>query len=243
MRKLNAWLLPAVLLCGGQLMVVGQEAPRTAAPAAASAATPAATPVATPAPGQISEADLGNLLSALGLVPTKTEQRYDFAFKTSIDGEEWKFSMSAVLSRNGESVWVMAWLDQIPTSANDVPRTALLRLLAANDRLGNGKFFAYIPTNKRFVLQRVVKNEEMTSKKVRELLQDLAASVADEHPTWSVANWAPKADQQVAEDESGARPGAPANPTAANRSATGGSPPQPTRTSENGSKFNGKSIN
>lgn len=233
MRKFSALLLPAVLLFGGQSIVFGQEAPRAAAPNVA--------PAATTAPGQITEADLGNLLGALGLKPTKTEQRYDFAFKTSIDGEEWKFSMSAVLSRNGESVWVMAWLDQIPTSANEVPRTALLRLLAANDRLGNGKFFAYIPTNKRFVLQRVVKNEEMTSKKVRELLQDLAASVADEHPTWSVANWAPKADTQVADDGSTDRPG-PANPTAANRTAAG-APPQPTRTSENGSKFNGKSVN
>ena len=135
-----------------------------------------------PLPGQISEAELGDMLSAIGLKPTKTEQRYDFAFKTSYRGEEWKFSMSAVLSRNGESVWVMAWLDQIPQSSAEVPRTALLRLLAANDRLGGGKFFAYIPTNKRFVMQRVLDNRDMTNKKMQEILQDLAASVADEYP-------------------------------------------------------------
>jgi hypothetical protein len=189
-----------------------------------------------PVAGQLTEEDLGNVLSAIGLKPTKTEKRYDFAFKTSIRGEEWKFSMSAVLSRNGESVWVMAWLDQIPQTATEVPRTALLRLLAANDRLGNGKFFAYIPTNKRFVLQRVVKNEQMTTRKTMELLQDLAISVADEYPTWAVANWVPNAAQpQVAEGTDSGR-AVPQNPTAASRS-------NEVRASETASKFDGRRVN
>lgn len=222
MKKLSAVLLPALMLFGQAPDVSAQEAPATAAAVA-------------PAPGQLSEADLGNMLAAIGLKPTKTEQRYDFAFKTSYRGEEWKFSMSSVLSRNGEAVWVMAWLDQIPSTANEVPRTALLRLLAANDRLGNGKFFAYIPTNKRFVLQRVVKNEEMNSKKMMEILQDLAASVADEYPTWAVTNWVPRADQEVADQDAGERT-APTNPTAASRAAT------PTRTSEAGTKFDGNRV-
>ena len=143
-------------------------------------------------PGALTEESLGQILNAIGLKPMKTDKRYDFAFKTSIRGEEWKFSMSAVLSRNGESVWIMAWLDEVPKTADAVPRTALLRLLAANDRMGNGKFFAYIPTNKRFVLQRVLKNQNMSTRKVTETLQDLAVSVADEFPIWNVANWAPK---------------------------------------------------
>ena len=220
MKALSAVMLPALLLLSGVSTVAAQEAVASAAPVA----------------GQLSEADLGNILSAIGLKPTKTEQRYDFAFQTSYRGEEWKFSMSAVLSQNGESVWVMAWLDQIPQTATEVPRTALLRLLAANDRLGNGKFFAYIPSNKRFVLQRIVKNENMSSKKVMELLQDLAASVADEYPTWAVTNWAPKADQAVADQEASSR-SVPTNPTAANRSAV------PTRTSESATKFDGNRIN
>lgn len=222
MKALSAVLLPA-LLCFGSVST-------------GSAQEPAAAPAA-PVPGQLSEQDLGNLLAAIGLKPTRTEQRYDFAFKTSYRGEEWKFSMSAVLSRNGESVWVMAWLDQIPQTANEVPRTALLRLLAANDRLGNGKFFAYIPTNKRFVMQRIVKNEQMTSKKMMEVLQDLAASVADEYPTWAVANWTSKPDQQVADQDASDRP-APPNPTAASRSEV-----PPTRSSEAATKFDPNRIN
>lgn len=187
--------------------------------------------------GQFSEDTLGSALKSIGLKPTKTEKRYDFAFKTSIGGEEWKFSMSTVLSRNEESVWVMAWLDQIPRTANGVPRTALLRLLAANDRLGNGKFFAYIPTNKRFVLQRVVANEQMNSRKLRAILQSLAISVADEYPVWSTANWNPKKQrqQQVADDSPGGRsvPKNPADPSRSNR----------IRASESASKFSSRGVN
>ncbi len=230
MKKLSAVLLPALLLFGSVSESFAQEAkPAAQAPA----------PVPTPVEGQLTEADLGNILAAMGLRPKKTEQRYDFEFKTSLQGEEWKFSMSAVLSRNGESVWLMAWLDQIPPTANEVPRTALLRLLAANDRLGNGKFFAYIPTNKRFVLQRVIKNEKMDSKAIIAALQDLAVSVAEEYPTWAVENWTQK-EQQVAEKDASGR-AAPANPTAASRS---GATPNaaPTRTSEAASKFDGKRV-
>ena len=225
MKASNAVLLPALLVLGGMWYS-----------AAAQDEKPEVQPA--PLPGQISEPELGEILAAIGLKPTKTEQRYDFAFKTSYRGEEWKFSMSAVLSRNGQSMWVMAWLDQIPTTSNEVPRTALLRLLADNDRMGEGKFFAYIPNNKRFVLQRVVANRDMNNKKMMELLQDLAASVADEYPTWSVANWTPKADQQAAEGEASGR-AVPENPTAASRTAA----PANLKTSEAATKFNGKSVN
>lgn len=225
MKSLSAVLLPALLMAGGMWMTLSAQDEK-----------PEVQPA--PLPGQISEPELGEILATIGLKPTKTEQRYDFAFKTSYRGEEWKFSMSAVLSRNGQSVWVMAWLDQIPQTSAEVPRTALLRLLAANDRMGEGKFFAYIPNNKRFVLQRVVANRDMNNKKIMELLQDLAASVADEYPNWSVTNWTPKSDQQVAEDEGSGR-NVPQNPTAASQSGA----PANIKTSEAASKLDGKSVN
>ena len=229
MKAFSAVLLPALLLLGGSLFSVSAQDEKKEAPTA-------------PLPGQISEPELGEMLAAIGLKPTKTEQRYDFAFKTSYRGEEWKFSMSAVLSRNGESVWVMAWLDQIPQTASEVPRTALLRLLAANDRLGEGKFFAYIPANKRFVMQRVIANRDMTNKKLMAILQDLAASVADEYPTWAVTNWAPKAEEQVAEGSDSGR-AVPQNPAAASRAANPAAQKTATKSSESASKFEGKSVN
>ncbi|MEI7699865.1 MAG: hypothetical protein WCK86_08725 [Planctomycetia bacterium] len=224
MKSWSAVLLPALLVLGGVWSVSAQEGKKEVRPA--------------PQPGQISETELGEILSAIGLKPTQTEQRYDFAFKTSYRGEEWKFSMSAVLSRNGESVWVMAWLDQIPQTSTEVPRTALLRLLAANDRLGEGKFFAYIPTNKRFVMQRVIANRDMNNKKMMEILQDLASSVADEYPTWSVTNWAPKADQAASEGVASDR-AVPTNPTAASRSPA----PGKVRSSDTAGKFDARSVN
>lgn len=161
---------------------------------------------ATNVAGRLQEGDLGQTLDAMGLKPEKVEKRYDFAFKAVYKGEEWKLSMSAVLSQNQETIWVMAWLDQIPSSATDVPRMSLLRLLAANDRLGNGKFFAYIPTNKRFVLQRVVKNENLSTVNLRNVLKDLGTTVIEEYPTWSVAGWKQSSGSLTAGQQSAGAP-------------------------------------
>ena len=148
-----------------------------------------ATVHAAPSTGVLSEDDLGNMLMAMGLKPRKTKSRYDFNFKAVLAGEEWILSMSTVLSQNASSIWTMAWLDELPRSAGDVPRTALLRLLAQNDRLGNGKFFAYIASNRRFVLQRVVENRGMTTAAFQQVLKDLGTSVVETYPHWSVENW------------------------------------------------------
>jgi len=137
----------------------------------------------------MTDEQLEQLILAQKLKPTKVEQRFDFAFKASLNGEEWELSMSAVLSQDGGSIWVMAWLDELPKSAADVPRTALLRLLAANDKMGGGKFFAYIANNRRFVLQRVIGSEELTAADFRLCLQDLGATVVETYPQWAVSNW------------------------------------------------------
>ena len=158
-----------------------------AAPAIASAQEAAAT--AQPKAGQLNEEGLGNLLRAMGLKPEKTDKRFDFTFRSIHNREEWDLSMTAVLSEDNTAIWAMAWLDELPKSAADVPRTALLRLLAANDRLGSGKFFAYVASNRRFVMQRVVPNADISTRSFRDLLADLGKSVADAYPYWSTANW------------------------------------------------------
>jgi hypothetical protein len=160
----------------GRLMADGEPAPVTA---------DAQTQVA----GRVSEAELGNLLRAMGADVKLDDKRYDFSFPARYSKEEWNLSMSAVLSENGNAIWVMAWLDPCPRTAVDVPRTSLLKLLAKNDTMGNGKFFAYISANNRFVLERVVPNENITTAKFREVLQDLGAGVVETYPYWSVANW------------------------------------------------------
>ena len=164
-------------------------------PAVAAPAAPASNIISAEAaklplqPGGVDEDGLGQMVNALGLKPEKQLQRYDFAFRAEMDGTEWTLSMSAVLSQDHQSLWLMAWLDELPKSSEAVPRAALLRLLAENDSLGDGKMFAYIPNNRRFVMQRAVANEQMTSAKFRSLLQDLGASVVESHGTWSTAEW------------------------------------------------------
>ena len=184
-----------VLMCGAVTAIAAAwaflgmpwlQAADTAGSKSTSAAK--AAPAATK-PGQINEEQLGNLLKAMGIEFKKVDSRYDFQFKAVQNKEEWDLSMTAVLSQDGSSVWLMAWLDQLPKSAADVPRTALLRLLSDNDRLGSGKFFAYVATNRRFVLQRVVANEGVTTKVFRAWLDDLGTSVAESFDHWSVASW------------------------------------------------------
>ncbi len=165
-------------------MVLGAAVAALAAPAlvAAQSAAPAAK-------GRLTDESLGMLLKAMGLEAQLSEKRYDFAFKSTIADQDWELSMSAVLSQDASSVWIMAWLDELPKSAADVPRTALLRLLSENDKMGKGKFFAYIASNRRFVLQRVIPNENMTTSNFRMALDDLGATVVHTHAFWSTASW------------------------------------------------------
>ncbi len=183
----------AVMTAAGMFLTEPARAADPApAPVVKTAATSASKTDATAKvvkPGQINEEQLGNLLKAMGLEATKVDSRYDFQFKAIHNKEEWDLSMTAVLSQDGSAIWLMAWLDQLPKSSADVPRTALLRLLSDNDRLGNGKFFAYVATNRRFVLQRVVANEGVTTKVFRGWLDDLGGSVADSFDHWSVSAW------------------------------------------------------
>lgn len=142
-------------------------------------------------PGGVDEAGLEQVINALDLKPQKQLQRFDFAFKAEMEGQEWTLSMSAVLSQDQQALWLMAWLDELPKSSEAVPRAALLRLLAENDTLGDGKMFAYIPNNRRFVMQRSVPNTDMTSAKFRDLLQDLGASVVETYGVWNTSQWVP----------------------------------------------------
>ena len=193
-----------VALTGSVAALALAQAPLTKAPAKAAPKAAAAAPATGAAesklitaeeakkpllPGGVDEEGLGQMVNALGLKPEKQLQRYDFAFRAEMDGTEWTLSMSSVLSQDQQSLWLMAWLDELPKSSEAVPRAALLRLLAENDSLGDGKMFAYIPNNRRFVMQRAVSNEQMTSAKFRALLQDLGASVVETHGTWSTAEW------------------------------------------------------
>ena len=201
--------VPAALVAAGPTALSAQEA------------------VEPPAPGALTDDTLGSVIEALiKTKPKKIESRYDFAFAIKVE-EEWNFSMSAVLSADKKTVWIMAWLDELPRSARDVPRTALLKLLAANDKMGKGRFFSYIPTSRRFALQQVVGNHDMTPAKFKVILVELGKTVALTYPQWSTAAWkepaSPDTDDDGGDDDS-AITGTPATGTPASGSpaASGG---------------------
>ncbi|RPI90248.1 MAG: hypothetical protein EHM42_01690 [Planctomycetaceae bacterium] len=158
--------------------------------AAGARAAAAAEGEAAPLKGALNIDSLGKLLKSAGLKGTLREKAYDFTFtEKDVTGEEWNLSMSAVLSNDERTVWTMAWLDELPQSAADVPRTALLRLLADNDMIGNGIFFAYVKSNRRFILQRVVRNENLTVSSFRADLDELAYAVINTYSHWAVKGW------------------------------------------------------
>lgn len=167
--------------------------------------------------GAVTVESLGNLLASLGLKTEKTDSRYDFAY-TAKHGEDWELSMSVVLSNDKKSIWMMAWLDELPTSAQEVPRLALLRLLSDNDKMGAGQFFAYVASNRRFVLQRVIANENLSTASFRQSLTDLGKTVVNTYPHWCVANWKDLLNSQggeASDDQSVEAGGKPANKAAA----------------------------
>jgi hypothetical protein len=196
----------------------------------------AAPDALTQSAGQVSETELGNLIRAMGAEVKLDDKRFDFSFPARYSKEEWNLSMSAVLSESGKAIWVMAWLDPCPRTAAEVPRTALLKLLAKNDVMGNGKFFAYIPANNRFVLERVIPNENITTARFRDVLQDLGAGVVENYPYWSVANWnkpaASRGNSNMPQNSSrtapsqpaGAQPSAEPQRTGSDQSASGSRP-------------------
>ena len=112
-------------------VATGQEkaAPKVA-PAASTATTAApsapAAAASTAAKGKLTDQSLGNLLKAMGLQATAAEQRYDFAFKATIEDAEWELSMSAVLSQDGSSIWIMAWLNHRSLGAHTAPKNGIV---------------------------------------------------------------------------------------------------------------------
>lgn len=205
------WFAAAALTGLAPAIAMSQDTAPAKPAAAAKPAAPAAAKEA-PAPGALNEETLKKMLEAIGLKPTQSQSRFDFAFALKPQGgEEWNLSMSAVLSSDAKTIWVMAWLDELPRSSRDVPRTALLKLLAENDLMGKGKFFSYIPSNRRFALQQVIENHSMTTRKFHGMLVELGHTVIDTYGFWSVEAW-----KEPASGESTGDPNAGQQTTSAN---------------------------
>ena len=169
---------------GGTLATAALAADKEKAgdPEKASAKKPAA------AKGQLSLEALGTLMEAMGLKPTKYESSFNFTFPFKAEAE-WNMTMTATMSTDEMGIWITAYLADMPQTAADVPRTALLKLLAQNDELGDGIFFAYIPKVRKIVLERMIANEGITSASFKESIRELATRVTETQPLWTVSEW------------------------------------------------------
>jgi hypothetical protein len=136
----------------------------------------------------LSVEELGLLLEAMGLKATQFESSFSFTFPFKAEAE-WNMTMSATMSTDARGVWITAYLADLPQAAADVPRTALLKLLAQNDELGDGIFFAYIPKVRKIVLQRVIYNDGITSVIFKEAVRELATRVVETQQLWTVSEW------------------------------------------------------
>jgi hypothetical protein len=151
--------------------------------------------------GQLSLDALGTLLEAMGLKPTKFESSYNFTFPFKAD-TEWNMTMTATMSTDEKGIWITAYLADMPQTAADVPRTALLKLLAQNDELGDGIFFAYIPKVRKIVLERMIGNEGITSASFKESIRELATRVTETQALWTVSEWKQSPGSSTPEKES-----------------------------------------
>jgi len=131
---------------------------------------------------------LGTLLEAMGLKATQYESSFSFTFPFKAEAE-WNMTMAATMSTDEKGVWITAYLADLPQAAADVPRAALLKLLAQNDELGDGLFFAYIPKVRKIVLERVIYNEGITSAAFKEAIREVATRVVETQQLWTVSEW------------------------------------------------------
>ena len=131
---------------------------------------------------------LGTLLESMGLKATQYESSFNFTFPFKAEAE-WNMTMQATMSTDEKGVWVTAFLADLPQAAADVPRAALLKLLAQNDDLGDGIFFAYIPKVRKIVLERMIPNEGITSANFKDSISELATRVTETQPLWTVSEW------------------------------------------------------
>src|SRR5689334_18926700 len=118
---------------GGTLATAALAADKEKSGAADKAGAKQDKPAA--AKGQLSLEALGTLMEAMGLKPTQYESSYNFTFPFKAD-TEWNMTMTATMSQDEAGIWITAYLADMPQTAADVPRTALLKLLAQNDELG-----------------------------------------------------------------------------------------------------------
>ncbi len=157
-------------------------------PAASNAADPHDQPHSADQPTETSIATVQVVLQQIGLKPITVGDELFCNFKTAYNNRDWKFSISAKVPKDSQTVELYAWLNKYPAEPSDA-ETLQARALKINDQ----QLFddAILPLEFRFrdhrlTLRRVLnaKDCEQTKSLMREI-QTLARMVAANYSLWS----------------------------------------------------------
>ena len=157
-------------------------------PAASNAADPYHQPHSADQPTETSIATVQVVLQQIGLKPITVGDELFCNFKTAYNNRDWKFSISAKVPKDSQTVELYAWLNKYPAEPSDA-ETLQARALKINDQ----QLFddAILPHEFRFrdhrlTLRRVLnaKDCEQTKRLMREI-QTLARMVAANYSLWS----------------------------------------------------------
>lgn len=143
----------------------------------------------TGAAGQVlTPESLGTLLREdMGLDASPFENRHDFLYKADLQNQELELFFSVALSTDQKQLRVRAWLDPLPEGM--ISEEPLLKLLNRNAELTAGLHYAYSREGRRFLIEAVLKNDQMTAEKLKTALNEVSMEVATSWGLWATSEW------------------------------------------------------
>jgi hypothetical protein len=148
----------------------------------------------TPAPAKmtagepITDAQLGQMLEGLGLEVKKgTYKSGGLYFDVKVPTKDYEFEVRVALSPNKRCIWLMSYLDDMPTNAEAARLRALLE--AINSKTGKLQFRL---VGDQLKADQPLDNTAVTAVRLRRELDDFGASLQDTDTLWNVKKWGMK---------------------------------------------------
>ena len=143
----------------------------------------------TPAPPtETSFEAVQTALQQIGLNPTTIRDELFCRFKTTYEGREWKFSISAKVPKDSQTVEFYAWLNECPAQAFDAEalKTVAQEINAASFFDDVIRPYEFRFRDHRLTMRRVLNAKDCEDKKrLMGELQTLARNVAEKYRLWS----------------------------------------------------------
>ena len=153
-------------------------------------ASPVASVVAqeTPPAGRVDAAGLKTLLNALGYQPRESRNEAGVEYEIVIRAADTRAITTRVtLSKDGELIWLVAWLKRVPTNRT-ISGNAVLGMLIENDAIGP-THFSYNEGRRWFFLNKPVVNVALTAERLRVEIAQLGATVSRTEGLWDPDRW------------------------------------------------------